>query len=128
MALSLLKTMLAIAELRKARNLTQRQLAERVGTNEGQIASWENGRRGRKIERVVKLCQVLECEAQALSQYGLKAFRIARNLKPKDVASQIRVSERAVFAWESGEMEIEGLTQAIALCRALGCATADLVK
>lgn len=59
-----------VADLRKKNGLTQRQLADLVGVTESTIRNLENNRNGvDQIERVVKLCRALNCDAEELIEY-----------------------------------------------------------
>jgi transcriptional regulator with XRE-family HTH domain len=56
-----------VAELRKQKNLTQRQLADLVGVDPSTVRNWERDRGG--IEAFVKLarlCETLECNPSQL--------------------------------------------------------------
>lgn len=48
-----------IKAARKAANLTQKQLAEKMGVSYVNIAQWENGRRNPKIETLQKIADAL---------------------------------------------------------------------
>jgi transcriptional regulator with XRE-family HTH domain len=56
-----------IAELRKAKGLTQRQVAEALDVDVSSVRNWEKSRDGVKMFiRVAKLCQLFECSAEDL--------------------------------------------------------------
>lgn len=49
-----------VKELREARGLTQRQLADFVGVDTSTIRNWESGRNGVEVlAKVMRLCQAL---------------------------------------------------------------------
>lgn len=51
-----------VAELRKRKNLTQRELADLVGVDPSTIRNWERDRGGvDTFAKVAKLCETLEC-------------------------------------------------------------------
>ncbi len=59
-----------VAELRRARSLTQRELAQMVGVTEATIRNWENDRAGIDwFVRVAALCEALECSPGDLVKY-----------------------------------------------------------
>lgn len=65
-----------IAELRKHRNLSQRELARSIGATEVTIANWEKGRSGLDwIERLIRLCDILDCSITDLLVYTEQAVR-----------------------------------------------------
>ncbi len=59
-----------VAELRKKKGLTQRQLGDACGVVESTVGNWESGRNGTKwFELVAKLCKALDCTPDELFQY-----------------------------------------------------------
>lgn len=51
-----------VAELRKKRELTQRQLADLVGVDPSTIRNWERNRNSTDtFVKLARLCEVLEC-------------------------------------------------------------------
>jgi transcriptional regulator with XRE-family HTH domain len=61
-----------IAPLREAAGITQRELSQIVGVTETTIANWERGRSGLEwIDRLIKLCQALNCELDDLIEYDV---------------------------------------------------------
>jgi putative transcriptional regulator len=56
-----------IKELREARNLTQKELADLVGIDVSTLRNWESGRSGIElIVKIAKLCNVLDCSPEEL--------------------------------------------------------------
>ncbi|RUS93137.1 hypothetical protein DSM106972_097310 [Dulcicalothrix desertica PCC 7102] len=56
-----------VADLRKLKNLTQRQLALLVGVDTSTIRNWEKDRDGTKtFVKIAKLCKVLDCSPKDL--------------------------------------------------------------
>jgi transcriptional regulator with XRE-family HTH domain len=59
-----------IANLRESLGLTQREIALALGVTETTIANWERGRSGLDwIDRLIRLCRLLECELDDLLDY-----------------------------------------------------------
>lgn len=55
-----------IKTLRKQNNLTQRELAVLMDTNEALISRWEKGQQYPTVPNVFKLAQVLNCKVDDL--------------------------------------------------------------
>ena len=66
-----------IRELRRARNLTQEQLAEKMNLSLQSISCIELGKKAIRPENLVKLCEVLD----ATADYILTGCRTERQLK-----------------------------------------------
>ena len=56
----------AIARARLAKGLTQRQLAEAVGTSSQQVANWEQGLRKPKFDALRRMADALDVDALSL--------------------------------------------------------------
>ena len=60
-----------VKELREAKGMTQRQLADFVGVDTSTIRNWESGRSGIDwIVRVIRLCEALESAPADLVSEG----------------------------------------------------------
>lgn len=55
-----------LKDIRKERRLTQKQLADAVGTTDDSIFSWERGRSQPSIDIIRQLCKILEVSADYL--------------------------------------------------------------
>ena len=56
-----------VSQLRKRKNLTQRQLADLIGVDPSTVRNWERDRGGiEAFVRFARLCQVLECNPSEL--------------------------------------------------------------
>lgn len=55
-----------LRKIRKARGLTQKQLAELVGVGESSISQYESGGKTPSFEIALKLAEVLDCESADL--------------------------------------------------------------
>jgi len=71
-----------ISYLRKKNNLTQKELATKVYVSDKTIASWETNRTEPSLEMILKLSDILDCQATYLL-YG--------DVNKSDVESEIKV-------------------------------------
>jgi len=71
-----------IANLRKNKNLTQQELAERLFVTDKTISSWEANRTEPSLEMIIKLSEVLESSAGDLI-YG--------DIKKNDIETEIKI-------------------------------------
>lgn len=55
-----------IAEMRKAKGLTQEELAEKLGVNNRTISRWENGENMPDISLYKPLCEILKISIEEL--------------------------------------------------------------
>lgn len=55
-----------IAEMRKAKGLTQEELAEKLGVNNRTISRWENGKNMPDISLYKPLCEILKISIEEL--------------------------------------------------------------
>lgn len=55
-----------LKELRKRNNLTQQELADKVGTNRVNVTKWETGRTEPTLENIVKLAKILDTTTDEL--------------------------------------------------------------
>lgn len=56
-----------VAQLRKRKNLTQRQLADLVGVDPSTIRNWERDRGGiETFAKLARLCKTLDCTLEDL--------------------------------------------------------------
>lgn len=76
-----------IAERRKSLNMTQRDLADKVGVSEGTVAGWEtNAIKMQWLERASRLCQVLQVGLEELVPFAT----------PEPTAQELRDFEKAI--------------------------------
>lgn len=57
-----------INKLRKALNLTQNELAKKIGVTQSAIAAWESGKANPKLSKLNKIAEALNCSAKDLIQ------------------------------------------------------------
>ncbi len=55
-----------ISELRLEKNMTQKQLAEKVGCSQSMVARWEKGECEPTASAILKLSEALECSCDYL--------------------------------------------------------------
>ncbi|MBP5307757.1 MAG: helix-turn-helix transcriptional regulator [Clostridia bacterium] len=58
--------MLRIKELREEKNLSQKEVADAIKTNQSTVARWENGEHFPSGEFVIKLADLFQCTADYL--------------------------------------------------------------
>ena len=62
--------MLAIKSFRMKLNLSQRELARKIGVEQNTVSQWENGKRQPSVENLVNLSAVLNCTVDELLKGG----------------------------------------------------------
>lgn len=55
-----------VEQVRKAKNMTQEELASRAGTTQGAISLIETGERNPSLPMLMKIAEALECSAGEL--------------------------------------------------------------
>lgn len=55
-----------IRKLRKAKNLSQQELATKLGVDRSTIAKWETGTNSPRMNRLIQLTRVLGCSLEEL--------------------------------------------------------------
>ena len=58
--------MIKLKELRKARNLTQAELAKLLDVDRTTVAQWENGVNMPRAKMLIKLAKIFKCKVDAL--------------------------------------------------------------
>lgn len=115
-----------IAELRKRADLTQFELAERVGVTEQTIGNWERDRTGDiGIERVALLTVVLQCTMHDLLTKNIGDLRRQAGKTQLELARAVKAREGTIAAWENKGTLQEKIEQVARLCDALGCSSPD---
>ena len=51
-----------IRDIRQARGMTQKELADRLGVNQSMISDYESGKVDLSLTKAVKIADILECE------------------------------------------------------------------
>lgn len=93
-------------QLRSARlaaNLTQAQLAQRVGVADGtRIAAWESGRAEPHPRLWLVVCEVLGIPPVDPEDVTLRAARLRRGMTRAELALALGVHASTVKRWEEG--------------------------
>lgn len=82
-----------LAKWRAKKELTQEQLAERIGTYKGQISNWESNRRAMGADVLVALAEALDIEPSDLFRDPERpsADELLRGADPKVVLEAIEI-------------------------------------
>lgn len=57
---------MSIKSVREARGISQKQLADLVGVQQGAVAQWETGKTAPRFERIISIANALECTVDDL--------------------------------------------------------------
>ena len=60
---------------RKANNLSQEQLADRVGVSRQAISKWESGSSIPDMAKILELCKILNCNLEDLIDDGVSSSK-----------------------------------------------------
>ena len=89
-----------IANCRKERNLTQEQVAEKLGVSNKTVSRWENGNGFPDVSLLQPLCELLNISVNEL----LLGEKIPEdNFRKKVEENTIRILEECRFSLESGQ-------------------------
>ena len=104
-----------LKQLRKALDLSQRDLAKRLEIKPGTIGPWETGKEKIPKARIYQICKEFNVNRTWLEtgegeMFGedqsihdrLKIARLALGLKQREIAEKLGVSTGRVGSWESG--------------------------
>ena len=59
-----------VADRRRALGMTQQQLADAVGAEQGQVSQWETGYRGIRVSTLLGLADALGCDVRLVPRDG----------------------------------------------------------
>lgn len=79
-----------IKELRIKHNITQEELAKKIGVTKGAIANYENGISSPKIDLMYKLFDALDCDANYLHQDDMKQSTYRNTCTPEEFENIIK--------------------------------------
>lgn len=74
-------------ELRRDKELTQQELADKIGSTQKTISSWEKGRTTPRLKELFLLCDALGCTVQDLT--GMKMYN-TDDISYHDMVSRVR--------------------------------------
>lgn len=86
-----------LAALRKAKGLSQEDLAKLIGISRPSLAQMEQGNRGMDVLELVKICETLQCTMYALLGQGTEEIPILAPLPASAAMPSIRLT---AFHWE----------------------------
>jgi len=121
-----------LRQLRIAARLTQRELAERTGTDPGTIGKYESGDRTPYVDRLAALAAALGVTPGELTRIGfdadrLRQLRIAARLTQRELAQRAGTDRATIAEYESGT-GAPFYDRLALLASALGVAPADLTQ
>jgi transcriptional regulator with XRE-family HTH domain len=84
-----------LREWRLHRGLTQQQVADRLETNKGNVANWENGKRGLSVDVQFALAEALAMQPEDLFRNPLQpsADALLRDASPEIRAQALAIIE-----------------------------------
>lgn len=93
-----------LAELRKSRDVSQRQLGEAIELDQSAIARMETGERGISVGEMVAICEYLAVAIDELIRDDAPALAFRADASPEAVAEATRAFRKVVddfFAFEA---------------------------
>ncbi len=92
--------------LRKKKNLTQSELANKVGTTQGTVGKWENGKLEPNLEKVVELAKELEATTDyLLGFYDVNAY----DLSDEEVAELGQSKEETLKMFREDSIKLKNM-------------------
>ena len=79
-----------IAELRKAKNLTQRELADKLGVSQSHVARWETERSQPREKALEELAAALDASVEEIRLGGKDSLKIALDIEDKELLSLLQ--------------------------------------
>lgn len=101
--MDLIKTGKFIAECRKAKNLTQVALAQKIGVSEKTISKWECGNGFPDTSLILPLCQVLEISSNELlsgKQLSMEEYKSQAEQNILNLTKQITYKDKFLLCLE----------------------------
>lgn len=92
--------------LRKKKNITQSELADRVGTTQGTVGKWENGKLEPNLEKVVELAKELDATTDyLLGFYDVNAY----DLSDEEVAELGQSKEETLTMFREDSIRLKNM-------------------
>jgi len=79
-----------IADIRKAKNMTQRDLAEKLGVSQSHIARWETEKSQPRRKALEELADVLEVSVDEILAGGKESLKLALDIEDKELLSLLQ--------------------------------------
>jgi transcriptional regulator with XRE-family HTH domain len=79
-----------IAEMRKARDLTQRELADKLGVSQSHIARWETERSQPRSKALDSLAEIFEITVEELLSGGSENLKTALEIEDKELLGLLK--------------------------------------
>ncbi len=99
-----------LKKLRKSRNLSQEDLAEKVGVSRQSVSKWETSEAYPEMNNILQLCKIFHCKINDLVNDGI----IDSNLLDDEIKNNV-----VKFKMEQ-QKKVKGLSRGIALIAKLG--------
>lgn len=120
-------------ELRKSKGVSQVELAERMGSMQSTISSWETGKTVPAIDTMYRAAQILGCtlaEVEACftdmpNKFG--ALRARSGMSQTEFARVMHITQQTVSTWEHG-VSVPDLTTVAAIADALDCSFVEVAE
>ena len=123
-----------IKKYRKKKGLTQKQLAEKIGTTDSAITRYESNSREPSIETITKIAEALGIPVSKLIEddiltlgQNIKKYRKQKGLTQSELAEMIDLKSITIRKYESDDREpsIETITK---IAEALGVPVSKLIE
>lgn len=105
-----------IRVLRKAMRISQEELANRIGLNRGNIASYENGTAEPKICNLVKLARVFDVSIHHLTQSDLSQERALGRARMQNGQQALTHTTEALHSYLQRAAELEQVMNGLNTC------------
>lgn len=101
--------MLMFKDARKAKGLTQKELADKLDISEGALSQYENGKREPDFETLLKIGELLGCSTDYLLRG--EDIKIAHPLEEED--GLVKERSEWITAWDNASPELRRAALAV---------------